>query len=946
MACAMTAMSVQANTPGLILHWSFDETTIAGKVVGDVSGTRNDGAYSEAVPELVPGKLGQAMRFDDASRRDKVGRWEMSGFPSEEFSLAVWVRSTDSNGGSTLFSYRSRDRESVLFRVWGVHDLSVLVDGSHIKNTEVSLGDGQWHHLVVSWARRNGVLTLYRDGVKVYQAVDVNRTRAIPAEGRLNAGVDQGKWSTAWGDAFGGEMDDLRLYGRLLSEDEIAWLASATPLNDSQPPVAPPGLQAVAVSPQASYLRWDVPADDHFVAGYRVYRDDALAGTTGDTGFIDEGMTPGASHRYSVVAFDGAGNDSAPSQAVTVQAPASGSVLDTLPPGHWYEIKDSSIWAQLGVRPDVMGSWSGGIYDSKRERLVIWGGGHLNYDGNELYGFDFNDFRWRYLTQKTSVEQRVKSVDVYADGLPSSRHTYNGLQYLPTIDRFFSSGGSIWGSGGCSGGTWLYDFDAVPAETGWQNIADDKGGCGMVSAYDPITGHVWYSAGSTLYTFDPLNLSAPWIRRLSGMVFSFYMSAAIDPARRKLVVLGGAGYGEPKTVVYDISDPANVTGGVVSTRGATEIEDSDAAGFEFDPVSDRFVAWNGGSQVYTLASGTLLWSRMAPAATNLITPSAPIKNGTYGRFRYVPSKNVFVVVNDMNQNMFVYKLSEGSGSSLPFPSLAFTASSTSVPVNGSVDLTWTATDADSCSATGGWSGSKALSGSETVGPLSESTSFTLRCSSEAGDAVRQVEVAVSVGVPSVSLEGSATSILEGEILTLSWTSLNADTCTAGGDWSGSKESNGSQVVTPANDSAYSLACTGSGGSASASFEVSVSPANSPVVTLTADTTQLVAGSTTTLYWNSANVDSCSASAAWSGDKATSGSQAITPDSDSTYSLSCTGSAGRAESSIEITITAPTSGLSDGGDGGAGAWGWWGMGAMLLFLFARLSVRRQRLVFAG
>ncbi|HEB93917.1 MAG TPA: hypothetical protein ENI94_10740 [Gammaproteobacteria bacterium] len=514
-----------------------------------------------------------------------------------------------------------------------------------------------------------------------------------------------------------------------------------------------------------------------------------------------------------------------------------------------------------------MGSWSGGIYDSRRERLVVWGGGHLNYDSNELYAFDFNNFRWRFVTQKTPKEQRVKSVDIYDDGLPSSRHTYNGLQYIPTIDRFFSSGGSVWGSGGCLGGTWLYDFGAVPAESGWQNIEDDKGGCAMTSAYDPVTGHVWYTSGGNMYEFDPLNLSAPWTKRRSNNVQSdMYMTTAIDPGRRKLVMLGGTKWGEkkPKTVIYDISNPEAVTGGVVTTSGATEIEDSDAAGFEFDPVSDRFVAWKGGDQVYTLASDTLQWFRMAPAATNLITPSAPIKNGTYGRFRYVPSKNLFVVVNDMTQNMFVYKLSEGSGSSAPFPSLDFEASSTSVNAGETVGLTWRASNADNCIATDGWTGDKALASSETVGPLSKDTTFTLTCGSRAGDAVRSVLVAVSATAPSVNLSASPASILVGESITLNW--------------------------------------------------------------------------------SSGNVESCTASGAWSGNKETSGSETVSPNSDSTYTLDCSGRGGSASSSFNITVTAQAS--TNNGNGGGGAWGAWAMGVLLMFSFAGLTANPWRFVPAG
>lgn len=445
-----------------------------------------------------------------------------------------------------------------------------------------------------------------------------------------------------------------------------------------------------------------------------------------------------------------------------------------------------------------------------------------------------------------------------------------------------------------------------------------------------------------MYEFDPLNLSAPWTKRMNGNVQSdMYMTMAIDSDRRKLVMLGGTKWGSntPKTAIYDITNPAAVTGGVVATSGATEIEDSDAAGFEFDPVSDRFVAWKSGAQVYALAPDTLKWSRMTPAATNLITPSAPNENGTYGRFRYVPSKNLFVVVSDMKQNVFVYKLSGGAGSARPFPSLNLAASNTSVRAGETVELTWSASDADSCVAEGGWVGTKALASNETVGPLSENTSFMLTCSSDVGDAVRSVVVTVSSAAPSVSLSASSASIIAGGNTTLNWSSVNTDTCTAGGDWSGDKGASGSQIVTPNSDSTYTLTCSGSGGSASTSFEVTVTTASSPIINLNADPSQIAAGASTTLSWSSTNVDSCIASGAWNGSKATSGSLTINPDSDGTYVINCTGNAGSASSSLEITIT----GSGSDSVAGAGAWSWWTIGVLLTALFARFTVNRRRFV---
>ena len=61
------------------------------------------------------------------------------------------------------------------------------------------------------------------------------------------------------------------------------------------------------------------------------------------------------------------------------------------------------------------------------------------------------------------------------------------------------------------------------------------------------------------------------------------------------------------------------------------------------------------------------------------------------------------------------------------PSLDFSASPTSVPFGTSTTLSWDSTDAANCVASGGWSGSKAISGSETVSPSSDTT-YTLTCS--------------------------------------------------------------------------------------------------------------------------------------------------------------------------------------------------------------------------
>jgi hypothetical protein len=84
-------------------------------------------------------------------------------------------------------------------------------------------------------------------------------------------------------------------------------------------------------------------------------------------------------------------------------------------------------------------------------------------------------------------------------------------------------------------------------------------------------------------------------------------------------------------------------------------------GFVWDPIIEKFVAWSGGADVYTLDGTTHAFTRVAPAATNTVIPTAAAAQGTYGRFRYSPKYNAYVVVNSVDQNVFIYRLTDSAG---------------------------------------------------------------------------------------------------------------------------------------------------------------------------------------------------------------------------------------------------------------------------------------------
>jgi hypothetical protein len=101
------------------------------------------------------------------------------------------------------------------------------------------------------------------------------------------------------------------------------------------------------------------------------------------------------------------------------------------------------------------------------------------------------------------------------------------------------------------------------------------------------------------------------------------------------------------------------------------------------------------------------------------------------------------------------------------PSVSLSASALEINEGGSVSLSWSADNADGCTASGGWSGSLATSGSQNVGPLSAGTTFSLSCSGPGGSALEMLSVAVigpvelSWVAPEENVDGSALTDLAG-----------------------------------------------------------------------------------------------------------------------------------------------------------------------------------------
>jgi hypothetical protein len=173
---------------------------------------------------------------------------------------------------------------------------------------------------------------------------------------------------------------------------------------------------------------------------------------------------------------------------------------------------------------------------------------------------------------------------------------------------------------------------------------------------------------------------------------------------------------------------------------------------------------------------------------------------------------------------------------LPAPSLTFTAYPTSVASGNASTLTWNATNATACTASGAWSGTRNTSGTQSTGALTTTSTYSLTCTGAGGSATQSVTIAI-LPQPAVTLTANPATVASGNASTLTWSSSNATGCMASGAWSGARNTSGLQSTGAlTTTSTYTLTCTGAGGSANGSVTIVVTPLGSATVSWLAPTT--------------------------------------------------------------------------------------------------------------
>lgn len=216
----------------LLAYWTFDGSDIVNGVIRDVSATTtpaNGNTISIATSTFyVPGKIGQALNFDGVDDAINIGLVPGLHASTSDLTISAWIKpnkvtvgvlciicNSNSGGGIVPWSleFNSTAGRFSLGQV-GAGSGTVRVLNSTTLKKDV------WYHVVAVRTFVNTLnwpTTMYLNGV-------ADGSGTIQRAGYANQIIAIGKYGQINNNYFQGAIDDIRIYNRALSANEIRQL--------------------------------------------------------------------------------------------------------------------------------------------------------------------------------------------------------------------------------------------------------------------------------------------------------------------------------------------------------------------------------------------------------------------------------------------------------------------------------------------------------------------------------------------------------------------------------------------------------------------------------------------------------------------------------------------------------------------------------------------------
>lgn len=337
-------------------------------------------------------------------------------------------------------------------------------------------------------------------------------------------------------------------------------------------------------------------------------------------------------------------------QTPTVVVQGLPAWIEALDVGEWVEVPTSNSIGDVtygtspgGTVENVVNAWCG-IAASSSGDVYMFGGGHADYAGNEIYKLALGQASPVYSRLNDPTATVRTDQDYYADGNPTARHTYQSL--CVRGDELVCVGGAaLWGTGNAHPQyTDIFDLTnlswttQVAAGGTWAACIDRE--TGVIYAQSPDTWEHKFRALSTGNSWTVLGSAAV-------QPHSTFASSCFDSARDRIWVIGN--YDTLEAHYWEVGTGA--TDPTLSGANAAIFDDAGSyMGVDYDDVNDCILLKAAtGATVYKLDCDTL---ECTTYSTSGATPGNAT-NAVNGRFKYVPDLKGFIYVPSWGNAYFL-----------------------------------------------------------------------------------------------------------------------------------------------------------------------------------------------------------------------------------------------------------------------------------------------------
>ena len=347
-----------------------------------------------------------------------------------------------------------------------------------------------------------------------------------------------------------------------------------------------------------------------------------------------------------------------------------------------------------------VGAWCGLSIDTRSSTIYsAANGGHGDYFGNEVVavGLAANVPAWteKRVGSSGNVIHTTLAYDGdrkfahYADGLPASRHSYYGQQFIERHDRALTLGGSVSLMGSFFENVESFNivsnqWDAYDPETQVPRYGYAIGGQnngwtpahGWCVCKDPRNEYIYTIASSRMHRFVPATGAPGGSWSVFGPAHSdmnpgTYAGTAIDTARNRLAWLLGWG-GDLQPYTCDLSTrawtkhsfpPSAAKDAMLATKALVEPDapKPHSPGMVYVPVTDKFYIRMApaGGKVYVVDAATFAVSELSTTGGSGVPNGARFgdQQGVFTRWLYAPALGgIAYVPSGEGQNVWFLRL--------------------------------------------------------------------------------------------------------------------------------------------------------------------------------------------------------------------------------------------------------------------------------------------------